>query len=176
MNTVKTNFDQILVRVEDDAWGELINHSELEEVSFILTEYRNEAKDKLPLEQEVIINDLAIDGYQGWSQMYDTIVGKMNVHIKEDGELKTYSVGQAVNFFNHRDHTIRKEAFEKLDNVWSDHDDFFGQTVNHLAGFRLQVYKHRKWKNILHEPLMINRMKQETLDMMWNTISKYKQP
>src|SRR5690625_6214590 len=52
----------------------------------------------------------------------------------------------------------------------------FGQTLNHLGGFRLQTYKHRGWEDVLKEPLEINRMKKETLDAMWTAITNNKQP
>lgn len=108
MSTIKTNFDQILVQINNHDWQELLKQPEIEEISFILDEYRIQAKEKLALEQETLMNDLSIDGYQGWSQMYDTIVGKMNIHIKEDGEIKEYSVGQAANLLNHPNRSFRK--------------------------------------------------------------------
>lgn len=53
--------------------------------------------------------------------------------------------------------------------------DLFAQTLNHLAGFRLNVYEKRGWNDVLSEPLEINRMKRETLDVMWKVISENKQ-
>lgn len=176
LNTIRTNFEQILVSIDDDKWEHLLSHPVLEKVDFILSEYRTQAKEKLTVDEEVLINDLSVDGYQGWGQMYDTIVGKMNVTVEEDGKKNSYSVGQAANLLSHPNRSIRKQVFNQLDRTWSEQSDLFGQTLNHLAGFRLQVYKHREWDDVLHEPLMINRMKRETLDVMWDTITKYKQP
>lgn len=176
MGSIKTSFDQKLVQITDDAWEELLKTKPLSEVSYVLNEYRTHAKEKLPVEQEVLINDLAIDGYQGWSQMYDTIVGQMEVEIEEDGDVRSYSVGQAANKLSNPDRKVRKHVFEELDKAWSQQSELFGQTLNHLAGFRLQTYKHRGWDNVLKEPLSINRMKQETLDVMWSTIAENKQP
>ena len=48
--------------------------------------------------------------------------------------------------------------------------------MNHLAGFRLNVYKKRGWDEVLKEPLEYNRMQKETLDAMWGAISKHKAP
>src|SRR5699024_1713174 len=65
MSTIKTNFDQILVQINNHDWQELLKQPEIEEISFILDEYRIQAKEKLALEQETLMNDLSIDGYQG---------------------------------------------------------------------------------------------------------------
>src|SRR5699024_196534 len=95
--------------------------------------------------------------------------------IEEDGKVHSYSVGQAANKLNHPNREVRKHVYEQLQKAWSEHADFFGQTLNHLAGFRLQTYKHRGWMSVLKEPLAINRMKQETLDAMWTAISNNKE-
>src|SRR5699024_3672556 len=114
--------------------------------------------------------------YHAWNQMYGTIVGKMKVNIEEDGKVHSYSVGQAANKLNHPNREVRKHVYEQLQKAWSEHADLFNQTLNHLAGFRLQTYKHRGWDSVLKEPLDINRMQEDTLDAMWGAIAKNKQP
>ncbi|MFC4556895.1 M3 family oligoendopeptidase [Virgibacillus kekensis] len=174
MNAVKTLLDQKISIINDSTWKELLRNPALKELEFVLNEYREKAKELLPSEQEMLINDLAVDGYHGWSQMYDTIVGNMEVEIDENGEQKSYSVGQASNKMSSPDRSVRKHVFEQLNQAWGSNADLFGQTLNHLAGFRLQKYKHRNWQHVLKEPLAINRMKKETLDAMWEAINKNK--
>ncbi|MFD1039069.1 M3 family oligoendopeptidase [Virgibacillus byunsanensis] len=176
MDAVRTNFVQKLVSIDDVTWNQLLNHPLLKKVDFVLNEDREKAKDLLSSEEEVLINDLAVDGYHAWGQMYNTIVGNMSVEIEEDGEVKSYSVGQASNKLSNPDRTVRKHVSQQLDKAWSEKADLFGQTLNHLGGFRLQTYKHRNWDSVLKEPLAINRMKKETLDAMWTAISNNKKP
>lgn len=176
MTAITTNLDQKLEQINDYDWAEVLKHPTLQEVSFVLNENREKAKEQLTVDQEVLINDLAVDGYHGWSQMYDALVGNMSVELTLDGECKTYSVGQASNKLSSPDRSVRKHVSEQIDEAWKANGDLFGQTINHLAGFRLQKYKHRDWKNVLKEPLAINRMKEETLDAMWTAISNHKQP
>ncbi|CDO02430.1 Oligoendopeptidase F, plasmid [Oceanobacillus picturae] len=174
LDAIMSKFVQKLVAIEDTTWVTLLQHDGLTELSFVLNEYREQAKELLNVEQEVLINDLGVDGYHGWSQMYDTIVGKMTVEVEEDNKVKSLSVGQASNKLGHPDRKVRKAVFDKLGEAWKEQSALFGQTLNHLAGFRLQTYKHRNWKSVLKEPLAINRMKQETLDAMWTAISNNK--
>ena len=171
---VMTSFKEKVTAIPDTAWKELFNNEKLKELAYVLNEYRENAKDLLPSEQEVLINDLAVDGYHAWNQMYSTVVGNMQVEIEEDGEVNTYSIGQASNKLNAADRNVRKHVFEKLNEAWDSQSSLFAQTLNHLAGFRLQTYKHREWDSVLKEPLSINRMKQETLDAMWTAITNNK--
>ena len=45
-------------------------------------------------------------------------------------------------------------------------------TLNHLDGFRLSDYKLHGTTDYLENPLNYNRMSQETLTVMWETIQK----
>ncbi|MHA7139461.1 M3 family oligoendopeptidase [Rossellomorea arthrocnemi] len=167
-----TKFQQQLSDCTEEIWDELLQHDQLSEITFVLNEWRQKAKDKLSSTEESLIQALAVDGYHGWGQMYDTIVGAME--IEHDG--KKLSVGQANNLLSSPDANTRKEVFEKLENAWEQNEELFARTLNHLGGFRLNVYKKRGWDELMKEPLEYNRMKQETLDAMWGAISKHKQP
>ncbi|SHG78189.1 M3 family oligoendopeptidase [Ornithinibacillus halophilus] len=174
MSAVETTLDEKIVSIDDEAWEELLKDDTLSELSFVLNETRTKTKELLSGDQEVLINDLAVDGYHAWGQMYETIVGKMEVEIEEDGKVNSYSVGQASNKLSNSDRNVRKHVFEQMGKAWAENEDLFGQTLNHLAGFRLQKYKHRGWDNVLKEPLDINRMEEKTLNAMWTAITNSK--
>ncbi|RDY72075.1 M3 family oligoendopeptidase [Halobacillus trueperi] len=165
-----TEMDQVFVQVDDDVWKSLLNQAPFKTISFVLNERRSLAKDKLEVGKESLINDLGVDGYHAWGQMYDALVAKLSIEM--NGE--KLSVGQASNQLDNPDRSVRKEAFDKLQETWGEVSDLFTETLNHLSGFRLQTYKHRHWENVLKEPLDYNRMSQKTLDAMWETITEYK--
>jgi pepF/M3 family oligoendopeptidase len=167
---------QQLSRTEDSVWTKLMQDERLKEFSFVLNEWRDEAKELLSEKEEDMITALGVDGYHGWSQLYDLLVGDVKVRVTVDGEEKEFSVGQASNLSSHADGKVRKESFEALEQAWTDKEEFFAKTLNHMAGFRLAVYKKRGWDSVLKEPLDMNRMKQETLDAMWGAISAHKAP
>lgn len=170
-----TAFDEKLTSYDADVWEEMMKDPELNELSFVLTERREAAADKLSKEEESLINALGVDGYHSWSQFYDLIVGKIKIPFNEEGEEKLLSVGQAANKFSTPDREVRKAIFQKWEEAWQDQSDYLSRVLNHLAGFRLNVYKQRGWENVLKEPLAINRMSKETLDAMWEVISKNKE-
>lgn len=174
--TALQKIQQDLTKTEDAVWSELLSEQSLREFTFVLNEWREEAKMLLSEKEENLITALSMDGYHGWSQLYDMLVGEIKVTVTVDGEEKTLSVGQANNLSSHADASVRKESYEKLEEAWTEKEDFFAKTLNSIGGFRLEVYKKRGWENPLKEPLQINRMKEETLDAMWGAISSNKQP
>ncbi len=172
LQTALTAFDQKLSSFSQDVWDELLQDGLLKELRFVLTERRDRAAEKLTEKEETAINALSVDGYHGWGQMYDLLVGNTKVQLK--GE--SLSVGQAANKLADADRSVRKEVFAAWEQAWGEKEDFYAKTLNHLAGFRLNVYKLRGWEDVLKEPLDINRMKKETLDAMWEVISDNKEP
>ncbi len=174
--TALTVFDGKLARIEEEQWKALMEDSRLKELEFVLTERRVRAAEKLSDAEEAAINALGIDGYHAWGQMYDMVVGKTKVHFSKDGETKELSVGQAANLFSNPDREVRKAVFKEWEKAWEGNADYLAKTLNHLAGFRLNVYKLRGWDDFLKEPLNYNRMKKETLDAMWGAITANKEP
>lgn len=171
-STSLTKFHSQLTKIEDSVWKNILETDEFKEISFALNERRQNASELLSVEQEALITALSVDGYHGWGQMYDTVVGKMQIEHDD----KVLSVGQASNLFSSKERSVRKEVFEKWEETWGNESDYFAKILNHLAGFRLSVYGQRGWNNVLKEPLSINRMSQETLDSMWGAIIDNKAP
>ncbi|ALC89861.1 oligoendopeptidase [Bacillus sp. FJAT-18017] len=168
--------DGSLTGIAEEAWQKLMEDDRLNELAFVLTERRTRAAEKLSKEEEAVVNALGVDGYHAWGQMYDMVVGKMKIPFTQNGEEKLLSVGQAANQFSNPDREVRKAVFKEWETAWSANADYFAKILNHLAGFRLSVYKLRGWDDFLKEPLDINRMSKETLDAMWGAISEAKQP
>ncbi|WP_240419197.1 M3 family oligoendopeptidase [Paenibacillus periandrae] len=172
--SVMTRFDQYLAEISEVDWERLLSSPELQEIAYPLTERRALAAEKLPPEQEALINDLAIDGYHGWGEAYNTTVSKFRIKFEENGEVLELSAGQAANKMHHPDRTVRQQLFDLWEKQWGEHADYCADALNHLAGFRLKLYERRGWEGIHKEPLSINRMSKGTLDAMWGVIEKSK--
>lgn len=172
---VSSAFENVLRQTEDEVWAQWMARPEIAPLSFVLGESRDQAREKLSPELESLALDLAVDGYHGWSEHYETIVSSIAIPYKdEDGTEKKLSAGQAFNKLHDNDNKARKDMFAKWEKAWEDVADYCADTLNHLAGFRLKLYGAREWDSVLKEPLMINRMTAESLEMMWKTIAKNK--
>ena len=175
-STIGLKIRQTLAKADEDTWNGLMESDELKAFAFVLNEWREEVNLKLSEEEESLITSLSVDGYHGWGQLYDMLVGDIKIKIELDGEEKELSVGQANNLSSHENADVRKRSFEALEEAWEGKEDFFASALNHIAGFRLEVYKKRGWDSVLKEPLLRNRMSEETLDAMWGAIGVNKAP
>lgn len=169
-----TIFDGKLSQYENDQWKLLLEDEKLHELSFVLTERRTNAVQRLSEKEEMLINKLSVDGYHGWGQMYDTVVGSMQIPFEENGHVSYLSVGQAANKFSHPNREVRQKVFAEWEKAWNEKGALLSKTLNHLAGFRLNTYEMRNWDNVLKEPLEYNRMDEKTLTAMWRVISNNK--
>ncbi len=173
-----TAFSKKIMQISENDWQNLLKLPFFEKIAFRLSEIRRDANELLDEEEENIIHTLSVDGFNAWSSHYDTIVASIQIPFTEkEGTKILLSAGQAFNrMMSDPNPDIRKELFEKWEQIWSEKAPLFADTLNHLDGFRLNNYHLHQQNNFLAEPLKYNRLKQETLDMMWQTISDNKQP
>lgn len=170
-----TSFHNLLRLTGDEVWSVWMEREEIAPISFSLNERRDAARERLAPELESLAADLAVDGYHGWGQHYDTVVAKVGIpYTNEEGQSVVLSVGQAANKLDDNDRAVREEVFAKWEQAWESAEDYCADTLNRLGGFRLKLYERRGWNEILKEPLAINRMSQETLDTMWQVIDENK--
>lgn len=169
-----TRFDDALAKIDEDVWAGMLARPELAAIAYPLDERRALAAEKLPPELEALAGDLAVDGYHGWGELYNTTVGKFRILLEENGQTEALSAGQAANRMHSADRAVRERVFRLWEEEWAKHADYCADALNRLAGFRLKLYERRGWDSVLKEPLAINRMSAETLDAMWSVIEKSK--
>lgn len=173
-NSILTVTDSQMLKIADDDWAELLSNEDIKPLAFNLNERRERAKKLMPTEMETLANELSVDGYQGWSEMYDVVTGRMSVTVDYKGKTESISPGQLANRMTDPDPNVRAYLMQKWEEAWAKEADLCAISLNHIAGYRLALYKRRGWDSFLWEPLKINRMSQETLDTMWDTINKNK--
>lgn len=183
VGSISTSFESVvqktqkkLASIEQSLWVELLDTDLLSNYRFILNEWRQKGRLQLPKYEENLVSGLMVDGYHAWGQFYNALVSDIKVHLPINGEVKELSVGQAINLRSHQNKEVRKESHMALEDIWTQKEELFAKILNHIAGFRLQVYKNKGTEDVLKEPLMDNRMKEETLNAMWSVVGKHKQP
>lgn len=172
--SILTLNDSHILEVPDDEWKALTMADALRPLAFNLNERRERARRMLPTDQETLVNALSVDGYQGWSEMYDLVTGRMSIAIEEKGAKSTVSPGQLANKMSDPDPGLRSYLMEKWEDAWAKEADLCALALNRIAGYRLALYRKRGWDSFLQEPMDMNRMSIDTLNMMWDTINKNK--
>ncbi|MFO7949176.1 MAG: M3 family oligoendopeptidase [Candidatus Fermentibacteraceae bacterium] len=159
-----------LLELADDELGELLDCSELREVAFAACEMRRSAERRMDAGREALASSLAVDGYHGWSRMYDALVGEVRVSYDSGEGVRSVSAGQAHNLMRDPSRRLRKSVFEGWKRAWGERSEAFAEVLNSLAGFRLSLYRGRGWDSPLAETLEVNRTSQKTLEAMWEAV------
>ncbi|MBA5270909.1 M3 family oligoendopeptidase [Enterococcus hirae] len=163
--------------ISDNNWQTLLQTDEFSLIAFRMNEIRRDGHRLLSEAEENIINTLSLDGLNAWSSHYDTIVGTIVIPFEENGKVTDLSAGQAFNkMMGDPDPLVREKLFIAWEKAWQEKTSLLTDTLNHLDGFRLSTYKLHGMNDYLQKPLEYNRLKKETLDVMWATIQKNKQP
>ena len=161
----------------EDQFNKLLEDDFFKPMQFPLEEIRKKEQDLLSTEEETIINNLSLDGLNGWGNMYNQLVASIQVPVTEDGETTYYSAGQFENKMNSEEDPNKREDLLKIwEDTWEKKADLFSTTLNHLSGFRLSNYELHDYDDYMKVPLDYNRMDKETLNTMWDTITKNKTP
>lgn len=164
--------DEHLRTLDEKAFAALLQNPLCKGLEFPLEERKHLAEEKLPYAFEALITNLSIDGYHGYSQLFSTVHSHLKFPLKDT----FLSIGQIDNEISSSDRAQREQAFEVYKTVFKDHETHFAEILNHLGGFRIQVYKQRGWTPILKEPLTANRMSEATLNSLWSSVRSHSSP
>ncbi|WP_297076132.1 M3 family oligoendopeptidase [uncultured Enterococcus sp.] len=173
-----TLFAKKLTQITDGVWSTITTSDALTDVAFRLNEMRRDGLELLSEAEENIIHTLALDGLNAWSEHYDTIVATIAIPFTDkEGHEQTLSAGQAFNkMTGDPDAEVRATLFAAWEKAWNEKAPLLADTLNHLDGFRISTQRLHGVEDFLKEPLEYNRLSRKTLDTMWSTIVKNKQP
>lgn len=172
LSQVMVTVSKKLTTLSDDVWQEVLSSETLSPVAFRLNEWRHEGAELLTEEEENIISQLSVDGFDAWDEMYGDLVGQLQINFDGDPNL---SAGQAENTMAAEINPQKRDAMLKIwEETWEKQAPIFARVLNHLAGFRLTNYKLHGTDDYLKKPLEISRLQKDSLNMMWQTVSANK--
>ncbi|ASN06969.1 M3 family oligoendopeptidase [Virgibacillus necropolis] len=176
IESLKMDMDELLVRLSKTDWQELLQHHGVKEYQFYLEERKQKMEDKLPIEMEKVINQLSINGFIGWEDYYEQMMGNLRIPVEKDGQQEEMSIGQAQSYaMFSSDRSIRQKTARKIVEICREQAESFATVLNRINGFRLDVYKQRGWNNVLKEAMEQNRIKEQTVKTMVSAIKKNKE-
>lgn len=140
--------------------------------AFFLAQRRKNARLRLPRGEELLAADLSVDGIHAWGRLYDRLSGELRIQVMEKGEVVERSPGQIR--FDSPERSVRQNNFYAADKAWKSIADSCADSLNHIAGTRLTLYRRLGLADHLEVPLHKNRLKRATLDTMWSVITRRK--
>jgi pepF/M3 family oligoendopeptidase len=170
---VLTNLELAFKGISDADFAKFIAADpRLKQIEFFLEESRRNAAFRLPRDQELLAADLAVDAIYAWGRLYDRLSGELRIEVMEKGEVVRKSPGQVT--LDSPERTVRQNNFYAADKAWRGIADTCADALNHISGFRLAKYRRLGLKDHLEAPLRINRLRRETLETMWRTVTDRK--
>ncbi|RIW37423.1 oligoendopeptidase F [Bacillus salacetis] len=164
-------FDRLLMEIPQDVWTSLIKDEEVTQYRFFLEERKQRADDKLPAQLEKLIRNLSVNGFTAWEDHYDQQIAKLRVKVEQDGEIKNMTVGDAFfEVLSSSDRSYKQKVMKAYEEACEENADTYASIINHISGFRLDVYEQRGWDNVLKEALEQNRIEQASLNAMMRAI------
>ncbi|HVO95411.1 MAG TPA: hypothetical protein VMT22_21320, partial [Terriglobales bacterium] len=116
---IRVEFLRALKDASDEIFSSLAARPALAGAGNYLNRLREEARRAMSPPQEIVAADLAVDGIQAWSRLYDTMASKLEFDmIYPDGRRERVPMSQRRSLMDHRDRRVRKAAFEGGNEAW----------------------------------------------------------
>lgn len=164
-------FERYLGEMTEKQWQQIIHDKHLQSISYPLAVRRKSAQEQRQ-GQETLANELAVDGYHAWGKHQLSIISKLRISVDTEKNKQGLTMGQAMGKLSDPQGQTRKAVFDQIIKSWDKIAPLSADALNHLAGFRLTRYRHKGWHSVLKEPLVNNRISQQTLEAMWEAVAQ----
>ncbi|MBE9160615.1 M3 family oligoendopeptidase [Nodosilinea sp. LEGE 06152] len=160
--------DIFLLRASDDFIQALVADPVLEELSFSLQHQRQLNDQLLSLAEEKLITGLAVNGLQGWGNLYTELSGTLKCTVEGD----SVGLAKAANLLSSPDRAVRSEAWHGVNAAWESRAETVAAILNAINGWRLEETRRRSHHRTLHyldKSCHQSRIDRATLDAMMDT-------
>ena len=117
----------------------LLQDPELFELAYLIHHDRGQQDQWLSLESEQLIEGLAVDGLQGWGDLYDNLVGRLTPVV----EGVAMGLAQADNLLAHPDRARRAGAWHAIQAAWETEQETVAAILNAINGWRNELASQR---------------------------------
>jgi len=146
LSQAMTALNVFLLRVRDDFIQLVMADPILEELSFSLKHQRKLNDQLLSVAEEKLVTGLAVNGLQGWGNLYTELAGTLKCTV--DGD--TVGLAKASNLMSSGDRSIRSEAWHGIQSAWESRAETVAVILNSINGWRLEESKQRGHQRVLH--------------------------
>ena len=175
MDTLLLAYSQFLADMPEDKWQAFIGRKEVAGSERFLTEQRRKVQDQLEPEVEKLIHSLSVHGFDGWEDHYVQEYARLTVPVKTDEGAEYLSFDKAyIRGMLSNDRSVRQKIAVSLSDVCRENEDRFASIFNHFAGFRNELYQLRGWTNPLKEMFEQNRISEDSVTSMMDTLHQHK--
>lgn len=167
LTKIRTELLRALQFATEPAVTTLLALESMAETAFFVERAQIEAKHRMSTEEEALAADLGVDGIAAWGRLYSVLSGKMKFRMRfPDGREEEIPMARRRGLMADGDRAVRREAFERGNEVWAIHEDTMGAALNGIAGTRITLNRKRGVGHFLDEPLFESALDAQTLEAM----------
>lgn len=167
--SLQVQFEQRINEISEDEWFSILRDPIVEPIAYLLDDRRRQITDRLPPDQEQLVNRLSTNGYHAWGMLRHKHVETMTFSMNN----QELTMGQIFGLLNHSDRQTRYQASICINQSFKKDAELFAHILNSLSGYRLDMYTARGWDSVLQEPMQQNHVSQTTIDTMFNVLEQY---
>ncbi|OED39801.1 peptidase family M3 [Chromatiales bacterium (ex Bugula neritina AB1)] len=123
-----------LARAPTDLIAMISAHEKLAELSFKIEHLRAISDQLLPVEQEQLLNKMAVTGLHGWGNLYKNLAGTLMCSV---GDTRT-GLANAANQLSSTDRSEREQAWRGINAAWSEQEQAVAAILNNINGWRIE--------------------------------------
>ncbi|MBH0229226.1 M3 family oligoendopeptidase [Halobacillus yeomjeoni] len=180
-NHLQSQIKQLILELEDQlnalsdpAWKRLLSLETMVPVRHYLMRLKEKAEDRLPKEVESAINRLSLNGFSGWEDHYEQWISQVEVEVNlEEGPQRLNANEAMIQAMLSNDRSVRKITSEAIEETCRKHESNVASMINHLAGYRLELYSMRGW-SLRKELCDKNKITEHSLNSMMNALQNHK--
>lgn len=170
---IEINLKMGLKKASESDFATFCKREKLSEITFQLTELRQNAQKTMNSDLENLATDLSVDGFSSWDRLYNILAGKLSFDMHwPDGRIEKTPIAQCRSLMQDADRKVRQAAFEHGNQAWKKVEDVCAASLNAISGTRLLLNRRRGFDHFLDVSLLQLRISRKTLDAMFQAISE----
>lgn len=138
-----------------------------------LRQYRASAQRSMSTELEELAADLGTDGLEAWGRLYDGVMSNLTFRLQVNGEPpRELPFSARRSLMEGEDREVRRAAFDAGNTALEPWLPTLGRALNHIAGTRLTLNRHRKVEHVLDSSVFDAGITRAMLDAMMAAVER----
>lgn len=175
--SLQIELENYLAQRTETEWNDLLHNDQLKSIHPFLLEKKQQLSEQLPKQVEDVINTLSVNGFIGWEDHYEKLLHRLQVPVIFEEKTANLTINEAIiQSMLDQNREKRKATAQALEHVCHTNAEPFASIFNQFAGFRLDTYKLRGYKDTQKELYKKNRIDKKSVTSMMNAIHQNQAP
>lgn len=164
---LEAQLNAALGRADEATFERWVERPALALAGYRLRQYRASAQRSMSTELEELAADLGTDGVEAWGRLYDGVMSNLTFRLQvNDQPPRELPFSARRSLMEGEDRDVRRAAFAAGNTALEPWLPTLGRALNHIAGTRLTLNRHRKIAHVLDNSVFDAGITRAMLDAM----------